>query len=152
MSDPRVSSDWSEKELLQQFSESDVVLSEDDIREILNGQADTLDRKKVNSMDEAELYQALLDRYVQEEDEAYRRQMDVFHEDMVAWTPPDMEPPLKPAQVIDFSHEVPTNYSRHDEEGLVKQRTHYGAKNPKTGEVIIHMYKDEYVEQAELED
>ena len=150
MSYPEVSSDWTEEALMEQFSESDVTLSEDDIREILNGQADVLDKDRVESLDGYELYQALMDRYRQGDDRAYRRQMDLYNQDLIEWTPPKMDEPKKPAQIIDFRHEVLTNYSRADE-GLTKERKHYGAKNPGTGEIIIHMFWDEYVARRQLE-
>lgn len=151
MSDPQVSSDWTEGELKEQFAESDVTLTEEDILEILNGQAETLDRDRVESLDGYELYQALVDRYKQGDSRAYRRKMDVFDQDVEMWVPPEMDKPKKPAQVINFSHEVSTNYSRADD-GLAKERSHYGAKNPETGEIIIHMFKDEYVQRESLED
>ena len=149
MSDPRISSDWTEDEMLEQVVESNQVLTEEAMREILNGQAELLDRDKVNSMSKVDLYRAVIDRYVQADEEALKKKMNTFDEDIESWVPPGMEQPRKPAQVIDYSHEMPTQYRLDDD--INKERIHYGAKHPETGEVIIHMMQDEYVRPARLE-
>lgn len=149
MSDPRIASDWTEETIQDELVESDVTLSVDDMLEILNGQADLHDRTRVETRDTYELYQRLVERYRQNDSQAYRRKMDIFNEDMARWIPPEMEEDKKPAQVTDFSHEVPTNYSRADD-GLQKERTHYAVQHPETGNYIIHMFTDEYVRRTEI--
>lgn len=145
MSDPHISHDWKREIIEELVGEAD--LSDEDIDEILNGHADLVDRHEV-SVENMDPYSLLVERYGLSQQEAYNKMMNVLHEDLEYWTPDEQE---LLAEVIDFSHEVPTNYSR-AEDGLDKQRSHYGAKHPDTGEVIIHSFHDEYVKQRQLED
>lgn len=141
---PKLSTDWTEENVVDEIQGNELELGKEDIIEILNGQASETGQVNVSTDDDYDyLLGLLLQRYRQTDSEAYRRSMDIMHDDMGYWVNPSQKPPLKPASVQQYSRHL-NNYLLGDK--LEKERLHYDVVDPKTGDFIIRFEEDYYTD------